>query len=327
MEKRKYTTKIKYIKITKAHADRIISGEMTLTELVEALKKEAESQGKSSYKRTALKERILKAIENDEKRKKILLETLKKNSKTGGNDNIEEKGKSPAYKKDEGIEKRKEDIFDRILKTKSKQGRSKWTKEGLERKYNKFKNYMIKNRNEGLTELDRKAYGIEEEQVLVMLEDYPKILTNSINNKMDAILKVLDNSEGMSKELTNSVVMSYSNILCSALDRVQMNIKILEDNNLVRKLIKEKSKDFILSPESMYALIEYAKAEKVDFQEPLSRIFLTSEKLKIENTSLGKLQRRYSLQDSIYKDNPYVKRKMLEAKKRKDISGGRENCE
>lgn len=73
-----------FLPIDEADINRILSEEITLTELVQEMEKRATALGKRAYKRTALKDNILKMLDGDDTRKQQFLDVLKSNSKTGG---------------------------------------------------------------------------------------------------------------------------------------------------------------------------------------------------------------------------------------------------
>lgn len=263
------------LQVRKAYED-ILNG-TTLTEV-------SKTYGRT---RDFIKSRIIDYI-NDEEEEKEFLEVLKSNRHS--------KKRNDFFEASEEVSKKL--IFDRLNKRRKVNNRPEYSETFLEKKYLRIKKYFLETRNEGL-ESDK----ISEKDFLKMLYDTPTLLSSSLRSRIIPAVENLDNNKSIGAENTNRIIKEDASILCSSILRTNLQIRILEDNNLLEDCLS-KPRNFRTSPEMIYALIELHKNKTVKE----SSVFITKSRLeKKYRLSPEVLTEKYNIKEE-YGDDPYFER-------------------
>lgn len=236
--------------------------------------------------RDFIKSRIIDYI-NDEDEEKAFLDILDSNRKRVKKDYFELSSK----------DEKKSLIFKKLNDRRKVNNRPQYSNEFLEKKFEKLKKYFLETRN------SKTIDQITEDDFLSILYDTPTLLSSSLTNKIIPAINNLDASESIGPEVTNIIIRADSSILCSSIERTNLQIKILEESDLLRACIK-KPRNFRTSPEMMYALIGIGKKRDVEKPED---IFLTKGKLKSKyNIEPEELMSMFDVHDE-YGDDEYFK--------------------
>ncbi len=210
--------------------------------------------------RDFIKNRIIEYI-NDEEEEKEFLDLLKSNQHP--------------IKKDVFLqmseEEKKKVLFEKLNRRREKNNREKYSETFLERKYERLKKYFLETRNEKMQDDEK----ISEEQLFKILYDTPTLLSSSLSNRIIPAMENLDNNENIGISMANKIIKTDASILCSSIERTNLQIRILKDNELLEKFL-QKPRNFRTSPEMIYALIQLHKAGGVKDNQ----IFITKSKLQ-----------------------------------------------
>lgn len=241
------------------------------------------------YERTRdfIKARIIDYI-NDEEEEKEFLEILKSNKHSQNKNDFLEASEEVS----------KKIIFDRLNKRRKANKRPEYSDSFLEKKYLRIKKYFLETRNEELVENK-----ISEKEFLKMLYDTPTLLSSSLRSKIIPAVENLDNNKSIGAENTNRIIKEDASILCSSIQRTNLQIKILEDNGLLEECLL-KPRNFRTSPEMLYALIELYNNKEIK----KSSLFITKSRLeKKYRLTPEKLIEKYNIREK-YGDDPYFER-------------------
>lgn len=217
--------------ITEAYSDIMRKGK-TLTQVAKDFKRT----------RDFVKKQILHFLDDKEEEQEFL-EQLEKNQHQKNTSCFDS-----ALTEDD----KKNMIFDRLNSRRSKNNRRIYSEHLLERKYNRLKEYFLVARNQSCKQK------LTEEDFFRMLYDTPTLLSSSLSSKIIPAIKNLDNNPDVGIENATTIIKSDASILLSAIDRTNLQIRILKENDLLQKCYK-KPRNFRTSPELMYALIQFKK--------------------------------------------------------------------
>ena len=120
-------------------------------------------------------------------------------------------------------------------------GRPQYSKELLERKYDRLLYYLYEKRNSKITHQEEE---LSIEDIQCMMYEFPTMLSMSLSNKIKPIIDVLDNAS----------------ILGTAISRIRLQINILESTGNLNYAIK-RPRIFRTSPELMYALVKQSESQ------------------------------------------------------------------
>lgn len=239
-----------------------------------------------------IRKRVLEYI-NSEEEEKEFVDTLKSNQHRKRRDDF--------IKMSE--QEKKEYIFTKLNRRRELNDRQPYDIPFLEKKYERLKRYMLEIRNQNVPEEAR----LSEDDFFKILYDTPTLLPSSLRNRVVPALENLDYHKDIGMENASKIIKDDASILCSSIQRTNLQIRILTDNNLLH-IFLNKPRSFRTSPELMYGLIEFhrkgkGKNEKTDE----SQIFIT--KSKLENKYGMKpedLTRKYDVREE-YSDDEYFK--------------------
>ncbi len=197
----------------------------------------------------AVKKAIIDFLEDKsdiEEFKKTLKENQEKASKG-------ERKRFLALSEDE----RKDEIFEKLNNRRVARGRPQYSKELLERKYDRLLYYLYEKRNSKIAHQEGEELSIEDIQC--MMYEFPTLLSMSLSNKIKPIIDVLDN-EILDYRRTNKILRDNPSILGTAISRIRLQINILESTGNLSYAIK-RPRIFRTSPELMYALVKQSESQ------------------------------------------------------------------
>lgn len=176
-------------------------------------------------------------------------------------------------------EQKKKMIFERLNARRALHKRTTYSEQQLERKFNRLKKYFLATRNE---KCDNK---LTENNFYRMLYDTPTLLSSSFSSKILPAMNNLDYNPDVGIEEATNIIKADASILCSAIARTNLQIRILKENNLLRSFFV-KPRNFRTSPELMYALIEYKKDRMDSYGEGENISLSSSDDIFITRTRL-----------------------------------------
>ena len=239
-----------------------------------------------------IRKRVLEYI-NSEEEEKEFVDTLKSNQHKKRRDDF--LGMSEQEKKDY--------IFTKLNRRRELNDRPPYDLPFLEKKYARLRRYMLEIRNENVPENAR----LSEDDFFKILYDTPTLLSSSLRNRVVPALENLDYHKDIGMENASKIIKDDASILCSSIQRTNLQIRILSDNNLLH-IFLNKPRSFRTSPELMYGLIEFHKKGKGKNENlDESQIFITKTKLQNKyGMNPEDLTRKYNVQDE-YGDDEYFK--------------------
>ena len=187
------------------------------------------------------------------------------------------------------IEQQREMVSIKYLQNKLKEKNSKGIndKETIDRKVQEKVEYFLE-RN------------LTEEDVLYMMYRFPNMIGYSIEDKIDKMIKYLEDEANLGFEQTSSIVRTFPTIFGYSVERTRSQIQILENNNKVDAIIEHPLR-LMYSPELIHALIEFAKQkhETNNLDDVKNtNIFLTNKRIKKRhNVTHEELKERFPLKE------------------------------
>ncbi len=272
------------------------------------------SLGKDITRKSAL--RIMKQFveqeENEELGQKLTTKILTNSSKRKQSE--EEK---TSFRK-LSIAQKREMIIKKFLNSQKNKDVFQYSEEALNRKYEKFRDFILA-RNSLIgaeNQAQKRIYGITEDDVLDMIYNSEIILKSGLSTKIKDNTELLDSYPGIGYRNTNLILKGSTIPIRHSTARLQLQLKIAEENGLIPMLIRVPHL-FILSPRTMYALIEYRKSKLIldglaENEEHAVQIVSTMERSKLfpsektlsGNISYEDLRMMYDLESSKFSKTP-----------------------
>lgn len=191
-------------------------------------------------------------------------------------------------------EEKKEIIFSRLNYRRELLGKNPYPLNMLERKYQRLIDYFEK-RNLRISEPENQ---ISKEDLLKMMFDSPTLLSMSLSDKINPMVKKLDYNY-LGVENASKVLKANPAILGTSIQRTRLQVKILKETETLKYAL-EKPRIFRTSPEFLYSLIKFW-----EHREKQGKPFITKNRLShTYNLSPHDLQMQFDIKNE-YGDDEY----------------------
>lgn len=189
---------------------------------------------------------------------------------------------------------KKQIIFSRLNYRRALLGKNQYPLSMLERKYQRLVDYFEK-RNLRILEPEGQ---ISKEDLLKMMYDSPTLLSMSLSDKINPIIKKLDYNY-LGTFDTSRVLKANPAILGTSIQRTRLQIKILKETETLKYAL-EKPRIFRTSPEFLYSLIKFW-----EYREKQGKPFITKNRLSYTyGLSPQDLQGQFNIREE-YGDDEY----------------------
>lgn len=244
---------------------------------------------KYGLNRETIKKVILDYLDDDNDEKEFLdaLE-LNRNRKTGTSK------KSFLKLLDE---EKKEVIFKKVNRITLNQGRKEYSKEFLEKGFERIFDYFYNERNQKIE--DQKAK-LSKDDIYLMMYDFPKMIVMSLNNKIKPTVNALE-YEHLNQTNASIILRENPAVIGTALSRLNLQMKILKATGTLKHVLR-KPRILRTSPELMYALIKRNEAENNENSSQTNPFMSRAKLLERHQTTPEQIMKKYNIRTEYGKD-------------------------